>query len=341
MQQRLQRPRQMAALIAALVEFQKTQVFFMLTIEVAVVIALYYGTHVDATSRAQLWNNVIFMRYVGYSGLDPVVFGKLLLRKVGKLSRYVCVASACCVLVASVAVLKSLTAGVELEQVRHFIPRLDECAFEAPTQYCSRLRVGYLRVPRTVALVWWAVSPAIMLVLLLEKCDALYTPRLRSAIGKAAKWIAIGKSGRARDLRGSKAGYSRLALIFAEVWLVINMCMSIRSYAAFLPDTNTTAADGIWPLGQIIAVGVWIPGIVEFLYLLLRKLRPFPSLERTFQTLTPTVRRYRKGLHVPLGTALPSHGPWEPKQSYQRQRAEHTACGDLDALPVVCYVFCQ
>lgn len=86
LQSRLQFPRHMAALIATMVDFQKTQAFSQITIQVTAAIAIFNGSYLSASSWTQIWNNVSLVAEMGYLGIDPTVLGMLMLRKVDKLA---------------------------------------------------------------------------------------------------------------------------------------------------------------------------------------------------------------------------------------------------------------
>lgn len=185
LQQHFECPRHMASLVAAFVDFQKTQVFFMLTVEVAVILALYNASYLNASSWAQLRENLSFMESVGYSGMEPIVFDMLILRKAGRSSWYISAASACCVLVSSITVFKSSTADVRPEQITRSIQGLGACFDQAPDQYCLNADIlGFKRIgPKTVVGAWpvvkWAVSPLIMLVMLMDQLrSSRSTPEL-------------------------------------------------------------------------------------------------------------------------------------------------------------------
>lgn len=273
--QKLGLDKQRPALIAALVEFQKTQVFFMLTVEVAVIIALYNAAYVSASSWDQLWTNLGFMQAVGFNGVDPIVFGILLLRKGGKSSWYLCLLSLSCVLLSSITIFKSYGTSVKKEQITHKISGLAACFDEDPSQYClaSAYEAALYAEITASSVALWAVSPIIMLVIQADKLASYQsTPgisRLLRAFNAADQRLR--RMFGSRMHRGLVRSSVTIVSLFAEIWLVWRLCSGIKYYFAILASTTSTSAGSIWPLGQIIAVAVWVPVIIEYLYLLLRK----------------------------------------------------------------------
>jgi hypothetical protein len=274
MQERVRFPRHMAALIASLVDFQKTQVFFIITVEIAVLVALYDGAYLNASSWAELWINLRSLGAIADAGLHSIVFGMLLLRKAGKLSCYVSVASACCVLVSSITWFKSYTASVNPTQITHTVIGLHECFEQAPSQYCfvedSGFQAYETRV-RSTDVFLWAVTPMIMLVMLAEKMMLVSTGAGQSMARRAgnvtAPWLS--KLPRCKTIHIRWLGRClRITLyLAAEGWLVVRVCFGIFKYFEMLPLTVGETDDGRWGLGQIIAVAVWVPVVVEYLYL--------------------------------------------------------------------------
>lgn len=78
LQNRFTFPRQLASLTIALVEFQKTQSFFMLMVEISVALAFQKPVYINASSREQFINNIWYMDGVSYAGFDPIIFGMFL-----------------------------------------------------------------------------------------------------------------------------------------------------------------------------------------------------------------------------------------------------------------------
>ncbi|KAK3633923.1 hypothetical protein LTR56_015533 [Elasticomyces elasticus] len=99
-QRRVKRSRQAVALKATLVEFQRTQTFFVLAVSVAALLAVSNPNYLQVASYQQLWNNITFISTVALSGCYPVVLNLLILRKTGHSSLYLLCISTCCAVVA-------------------------------------------------------------------------------------------------------------------------------------------------------------------------------------------------------------------------------------------------
>ncbi|KAM0713439.1 hypothetical protein Q7P37_010401 [Cladosporium fusiforme] len=269
--------RHAASLVAALVDFQKTQVFFLLTVEIAVIVALFDTAYLYASSWDQLWTNVAFIHAVGFNATDAIVFGVVLLRKGGKASWYISVASVCCVIVSSITVFRSFGIHYEPYQLTTSEGVYKECYWHDPHAYClgDHQSFGPGSKLSTSTVVSWAVSPIIMLVILVEKLGSsrrrLGLSRTRRTFGRANNWLL--------SLVGQKFTEAFVCFckpvvsMFAEIWLVWRLCYAIAYYVGQLPNAvGSENDDGLkvrWALGQIIAVAVWIPVIIEYIYLLI------------------------------------------------------------------------
>lgn len=284
LQERWRFPRHAAALIAALVEFQKTQIFFVMTVNVAIIVALYNGAYVDATSWGELWRNIDLISVVTFYANHPIALGLLLLRKAGKLSWYIVTASCCCVLVISIAEIKLGASNLSQTQITQKTPGLDACFEEAPSQYCFP-DAGVYNPDRYVTnpfieVIW--ITPLIIAAMLVEKLGSV---RIRAGqsihhhvVQMTEHWLAgvPGYSIIERLIRFGK----HCSSLFAEVWLVTIITAGISRYVQLLLRSD----NGRWPLGQIIAVAVWVPVVVEYLYLSLckstRETKPSVSLHK-------------------------------------------------------------
>ncbi|KAK5737452.1 hypothetical protein LTR17_006679 [Elasticomyces elasticus] len=90
-----------AALNATLVEFQKTQAFFMLAVVIAALQAVHNAKYLDLSTWAQVQNNLDFITTVALSGSYPVVLNLMILRRTAKTSPFVLSVSICCVIISS------------------------------------------------------------------------------------------------------------------------------------------------------------------------------------------------------------------------------------------------
>lgn len=127
------------ALVSALVEFQKAQVFFMLAVQIAAIIALNNPTYLEASSWQQLWNNVGILFNLAFGGCLPVVFVLVLLRRAGKRSPYTLIVSTICVVLSTVMWFLTYESGPDPDtfKIKYEGTPLPECGGEiAPIKFC-------------------------------------------------------------------------------------------------------------------------------------------------------------------------------------------------------------
>ncbi|KAK4963604.1 hypothetical protein LTR10_001233 [Elasticomyces elasticus] len=110
------------ALVAALDEMQKAQVFFMLAVQIAALIALGNPKYIDATSWQQLWNNHGILFNLAFGGMFPVIFAMVIKRLAGVTSLYTLAVSTC---------LPDPDKSIKYEGAP-----IPQCAGIAPIKYC-------------------------------------------------------------------------------------------------------------------------------------------------------------------------------------------------------------
>ncbi|KAK4540991.1 hypothetical protein LTR36_008360 [Oleoguttula mirabilis] len=127
-----------AALVSALVEFQKAQVFFMLAVQIAALIALHNPSYVQATSWQQLWNNLGILYNLAFGGCLPVLFSLFILRLAGKRSVYTLAVSFCCVAISAATWFLTWSAEPNPNTTISYTgPNLPACGgMTAPIKYC-------------------------------------------------------------------------------------------------------------------------------------------------------------------------------------------------------------
>lgn len=87
-QHKIRHSRQAVALKVALVEFQKTQTFFVLAVAVAALLAVNNAAYLQVSSWQQFWNNITFISTISLSGCYPIVLNLLVLRKTAAAAKY-------------------------------------------------------------------------------------------------------------------------------------------------------------------------------------------------------------------------------------------------------------
>ncbi|KAK5718933.1 hypothetical protein LTR17_015524 [Elasticomyces elasticus] len=101
MQHYVRHSRHSAALNATLVEFQKTQAFFMLAVVIAALQAVHNAKYLEISTWIQLGSNSNFIATVALSGSYPVTLNLIMLRRTARTSSYILSVSACCAIVSS------------------------------------------------------------------------------------------------------------------------------------------------------------------------------------------------------------------------------------------------
>jgi hypothetical protein len=86
---------QTAALILALADFQQAQIFFMLSVQIAILVALHNPTYIAANSWESLMNNFGILYSLAFGGCLPVLFVMLMLRVAGKKDFYTTLLTLC------------------------------------------------------------------------------------------------------------------------------------------------------------------------------------------------------------------------------------------------------
>ncbi|KAK5681566.1 hypothetical protein LTS10_006099 [Elasticomyces elasticus] len=117
LQRRVKHSRQAVALKATLVEFQRTQTFFVLAVSVAALLAVSNPNYLQVASYQQLWNNITFISTIAVSGCYPVVLNLLNLRKTGHSSLYLLCISTCCAVVATALWIRTILQQPQPDQM--------------------------------------------------------------------------------------------------------------------------------------------------------------------------------------------------------------------------------
>ncbi|KAK3626671.1 hypothetical protein LTR22_023098 [Elasticomyces elasticus] len=90
-----------AALNATLVEFQKTQAFFMLAVVIAALQAVHDAKYLDLSTWVQVQTNLDFITTLALSGSYPIMLNLMILRRTAKTSPFVLSVSICCIIISS------------------------------------------------------------------------------------------------------------------------------------------------------------------------------------------------------------------------------------------------
>jgi hypothetical protein len=269
---------QTASLIVALQEFQRTQVFLLLALQVVSLLALHHATWLDASTPSQLRMNALLMMLLSTAGVYPIILGLLTLRKSKRhLEWFTLITSLACVVVSMVTWARVSRIDLSRLQKESDIT-FDECGGSNPMQYCikpgTNLRsemddtIDYLLRQRI------SIGPICVLIyLVLEK--ALPAASRRNMI-----WIPVWAtktwtSARQR-LKWVPSWVTKtlqtLVVLCAEIWLLWgNATIFMFFYSVWIVFSGTGM---VWTIGQVVGAGVWIPVFLEWLYSALRMFSP-------------------------------------------------------------------
>lgn len=252
-------------LVTTLVAFQKTQVFFALAIQVPALHALNADRLLQAPTFYQVSLNIWFIAMISAAGVYPVVLGLVVLRKSqGPPEYFLLVASIACVIVCfaswSLAMNKDL-ASSQLEQ-DGFSPvnsgavnPLQHCANASSTKLLEKLTTELgekLQFPQ-----WWLSigSFCLLACLTVEK--------------SIATCFQVDLGGLPIVFRL----FSELVIFSFEGWLI---WQNVEIFRVFYKVWSMHLYEGrVWTIGQVIGIGIWVPVILEWLYLVLREFSTF------------------------------------------------------------------
>ncbi|KAK4624658.1 hypothetical protein CLAFUW4_05647 [Fulvia fulva] len=284
-QDRLDSTYQQPALISGLADFQKAQSFFSITLEGAAIGALASNGRIfDATSLQQLHLTAKLLGDVATAGVLCVTFGLYLLHANDCTSWYTSTVSILAVLVSVAAWIQT---RLPLQNLRNPAPsehNLPACGGRSPTTYC-------LETSRHKNTAFEAVSIGlcvfIMLVLMTRQSKAVQRfgsalssrkPSVDAEKGPAAEDVhlhrvltmtstaskAVRLVHKAAATKVSKKVYNWREEIAEFVFanLIVNMLVILVKNGAM----TASRQEARWTFGQLIAVTIWAPSIIEHVY---------------------------------------------------------------------------
>lgn len=217
------------------------------------------------------------------------------------------------------------------EQVSSRIPGLTACAKQVPTQLCvvpENMSFGAWATLSDSTNGHWGVSLTIFIIMLME--NLVNTTSLDI-------WAQ-----RMPDKAARRFGflYKHVWCVLAEVWLVINVCQSVIWFVLVLPFTLDTTKTAIWPLGQIVAVAIWVPSVFEYLYLLYRKFQTTLPTQHTLKHFKMASKKAHRtvwlrlielqpSLWAILQTTIPKVFPSRHFRPHSHRRTQHLNLPDL------------
>lgn len=252
---RITSEKQTDTLITALLDFQKSQLFFSMALQVACLYAVHNPAILAARTPKELQSGLLLLTIVGVSGVYPVVLNLLALglgKK--KVDLFTFILTFCAVILASANWL--LSAPTVMKPAYLVQDGFDpvSCGGINPQQYC-------MRADRTVAQYLSEESAGAS-----WQAAALVVPYLAIIYAGTEKYIKV-LIGRLSGLTAKVVNsLLQTSLFIMQIWLVFGVAALLLEGSIIISIKEISARDK-WTLGQIIAVTVWIPCIVQWLYM--------------------------------------------------------------------------
>lgn len=254
-----------AVLVIVLQEFHKTQVFLFLILQTVSLLALYDSAWLDAPTFYNYMANMSYLVLISAAGVYSVTMGLLVLRKSkGPLEWYTLVTSTVCVGVCTATWYQAAFMPFNVDRLTQSGYDTEACGEVNPIRRCFPPDMDFStdiddytshQINNIIVYPWTSAGPlCLALLLFLERALSKVTWRpFRSLPCQAKK------------------GLYTFAMICAEGWLlwgITNIFMGI--YRTWLDAYHFMD----WTAGQMIGVAIYIPVVIEALYLFARK---FPS----------------------------------------------------------------
>jgi hypothetical protein len=271
------------ALVSGLVEFHKAQCYFSVTLQIA---SLVYGP-------SQI-NNVmgnIMLLPLATNGVLPIVFAYILIVRYGRTSTYITILTLVTWVLSSLVfwtlyrkLIPTHHASESWEVYAQFLYDLSanpSCGGSSALAVCpENLEMGLGLVTAAVMkiyyyppFVWTWPTLCLIVTVALQ-----YVPKL---------WEKKGKPHRVSELQhnfehlrnGIRSRLVRAILtidgLFWFTMLVFTLALGFHLSLLSIEDTLNMMDPSAWGFGQIVAVTVWVPPIVEYLHLLIRKCKEY------------------------------------------------------------------
>lgn len=264
------------ALIAGLVDFQKAQCYFAITLQGCALFAIWKGGPLlEAATKTQASLTTAIIGHVAALGMVCIVFNLYTLHNARRSSIYVSTVSALAILISMITWTRTRkkvelkTKGLEAD-----IPDVPACGGNVdPRKLCGVYSdPGFTMLEAPIV----SISSLAMLWILVRQADGLlvhlnawsHASRLRPAW-----WQTVQNC--CRELPGIPVRIAVTTLRFlwvrcrhglAEVTLLAMVAMMIVIFSNPYSDGRPWQDNSKWKFGQLIAVTIWAPILIEFLY---------------------------------------------------------------------------
>ncbi|KAF2165541.1 hypothetical protein M409DRAFT_55914 [Zasmidium cellare ATCC 36951] len=276
-----------------LAEFQDTQVWLMIAVQIACLVALKRPEAFEAESWQQYRNNVGVIYDLAFGGCLPVLLTLVLLRQANQSDWLVLLTTACSVSLAAAAWMitwQSSFRGFEPAAIEHKGPatcgQLKPTALCFPNDWFAKSSVVGSYKGLAVLIFCW-----VLLLYLIIENFRVFKQRpgrenrtwKRNILEVHKSWIAHTSRARSFGLesqssivrRTSQLAYSnqfwhalsKFILLAAEVALLALTLRMLKDYSNVFDNENFVVLDKkSWSLGQVIAVTAFVPPVVRFIW---------------------------------------------------------------------------
>jgi hypothetical protein len=257
--------KQIDTLVTALLAFQKSQLFFSVALQIACLYAVHNPTILAARSSRELQSGMLLLTIVGVSGVYPVVLNLLALglgKK--KVDLFTFVLTVCAVILASANALLSAPAVMKPSQLMQDGFNPVSCGGINPQQYCISADQTVIKL--LTEGFHYSGAPTWQAFGLIIPCLAIIHAGTEQFITATIERLS-GKAATAANL------VLKVGLFIIHVWLFLGVGVLLFLVGDIISLQEITAQDK-WSLGQVIAVAVWAPCVVQWLYMVCCKYTP-------------------------------------------------------------------
>ncbi|KAK5127929.1 hypothetical protein LTR85_005046 [Meristemomyces frigidus] len=286
LQAKIDATQQRPALIAGLVDFQKAQAYFSITLQGAALLAIWHGGAMfEPTSRAQIDVTVSLVGDVATSGIVCITFGLYMLHAARKTSPYVSTLSAIAVGMSMITWIRTrLPVHPLVNNDQSEDARLTACGGHNPAASCAPY--DYDLKSDTRALEAPILSFCVFTMLLLLLCQShtalasslngiqAVLPRRSTLMPTLTRQTPTPLDGLRTTATScvrrawATLGHGTVESIF--VLMATIMMAWLVSPSSFDVDTTyqliSWRHNAQWTFGQLIAFTIWAPTIIEYLY---------------------------------------------------------------------------
>ncbi len=287
-------------LIVALVEFQKTQCFFMLAIQIAAIVVIHRGL-LGASNLEQIYIDTYVLTELAVGGMLPITFILFGLRTVGHRSLYLLVLSLV-VWVLSAATWYLSSQADPTRNLSALVPaaRFPNCGLASPSSSCLNYNVINPWFANSFNLHLGSVlyfSIVVLAFLFLDSYELHQRQGFKDLWATMGRWLkgiegiamsqtVLNVSSRVgltsfKEWRQFLFGLVSLAVV---VYYVAFFVVYLDKLRDFLKRSNFELAVGSvlnfssWGFGQIVALTIWLPPLCEYVKLEVGMIPPSPSL---------------------------------------------------------------